>query len=77
MLTLIVCLFLDFIHVQYKKTKNKNILLIKQIKDEKKSLSILNNNRYLLICWDEYRIIARDYKKKTRDVLKEREEQNG
>jgi len=36
MLTLIVCLFLDFIYIQYeKKKKNKNILLIKQRKEEK------------------------------------------
>jgi hypothetical protein len=41
MLTLIVWLFLDFIHVQYKKKNkklNKNILLINQRKDEKKKL---------------------------------------
>jgi len=54
MLTLIVCLFQDFIYVQYKKNKkhNKNILLINQRKMGKiKSLSILNENTYLLICW--------------------------
>ena len=44
MLTLIVWLFLDFIHVQYKKKKNKklnkNILLINQRKDEKKNYKL-------------------------------------
>ena len=32
------------------KKQNRNILLIKQSKDEKKSLSILNHNTYLLTC---------------------------
>jgi len=36
MLTLKVCLFLEFIYKQYKN-KNKNILLIKQRKDKKKN----------------------------------------
>jgi hypothetical protein len=38
--TLIVCLFQDFIYVQYKKNKkhNKNILLIKQRKIEKNKI---------------------------------------
>jgi hypothetical protein len=43
MLTLIVWLFLDFIHVQYKKKNkklNKNILLINQRKDEKKNYKL-------------------------------------
>jgi hypothetical protein len=50
MLTLKVCLFLEFIYKQYKN-KNKNILLIKQRKDKKKikSLPPLNHNTYLLI----------------------------
>ena len=35
MLTLMVCLLLNFIYVQYKKNrKNKNILLINQKKDD-------------------------------------------
>jgi hypothetical protein len=49
MLTLIVCLFLDFIYVQYKKIKikNKNILLIKQIKDEKKKIIKYIESQYI------------------------------
>ena len=35
MLTLIVCLFLDFIYIQYEKKKYIYILLIKQRKEEK------------------------------------------
>jgi hypothetical protein len=38
MLTLIVCLFQDFIYIQYKKKHNKNILLIKQRKNEKNKI---------------------------------------
>jgi len=49
MLTLIVYLFLDFIYVQYKKIKikNKNILLIKQIKDEKKKIIKYIESQYI------------------------------
>ena len=49
MFTLIVCLFLDFIYVQYKKIKikNKNILLIKQIKDEKKKIIKYIESQYI------------------------------
>jgi hypothetical protein len=37
--------------IQKNKKHNKNILLIKQRKNEKnKSLSILNENIYILIC---------------------------
>jgi hypothetical protein len=56
MLTLIVCLFWDFIYLQYKK--EKKILLIKQKK--KKSLSKLNHNTYLLNFEDEDRTTNRD-----------------
>jgi hypothetical protein len=40
MLTLIVCLFWDFIYVQIQKKKkhNKNILLIKQRKNDKNKI---------------------------------------
>jgi len=57
MLTLIVCLFLDFIYLQYKK--EKKILLIKQ-KKNRKSLSKLNHNTYLLNFEDEDRTTNRD-----------------
>jgi len=47
MLTLIMCLFLDFINIQYKKI---NILLIKRRKRKtyRKSLRKLNHNTSLL-----------------------------
>ena len=52
------------------KKQNRNILLIKQSKDEKKSLSILNHNTYLLTCWRwRYNYSDRLQEKKW-DVLK-------
>jgi hypothetical protein len=42
-------LFLDFIYIQYKKNKkqNKNILLIKQRKDEKKKIIKYIESQYI------------------------------
>jgi len=42
MLTLKLCLLLNFIYLQYKK--NKNILLINQRKDEKQKIKISEEN---------------------------------
>jgi hypothetical protein len=57
MLTLIVCLFWDFIYLQYKKEK-KNI--VNKTKKKRKSLSKLNHNTYLLNFEDEDRTTNRD-----------------
>jgi hypothetical protein len=57
MLTLIVCLFQDFIYIQYntKKKHNKNILLIKQRKNEKNKIikHIKENNLNFHNRWEK------------------------
>jgi hypothetical protein len=65
MFTLIVCLFQYFIYIQYKKKKTQQKYIINKTKKKMrkiKSLSILNENTYVLICWRLQE--AKDYKKK-------------
>jgi hypothetical protein len=53
MFTLIVCLFQYFIYIQYKKKKTQQKYIINKTKKKMrkiKSLSILNENTYVLIC---------------------------
>ena len=60
-----MCLFQDFIYIQYKKKKTQQKYIINKTKKKMrkiKSLSILNENTYVLICWRLQE--AKDYKKK-------------
>jgi hypothetical protein len=67
MLTLIMCLFLDFINVQYKKKKQKYIVnKTKKKKKYRKSWCKLNHNTNLLNFEDEDR--TRDWEEKNREI---------
>jgi hypothetical protein len=68
MLTLIMCLFLDFINVQYKKKKKQKYIVNKTKKKKKyrKSWCKLNHNTNLLNFEDEDR--TRDWEEKNREI---------
>ena len=75
MLTLIICLFQDFIYVQYKKQK-KNILLIKQRKYTKKKIIKYIESQYIPFNLLKMKIELQIEitRKQPRDVLKPRRE---
>jgi len=68
MLTLIMCLFLDFINVQYNTKKKQKYIVNKTKKKKKyrKSWCKLNHNTYLLNFEDEDR--TRDWEEKNRQI---------
>jgi len=68
MLTLIMCLFLDFINVQYKKEQRYIVNKTKKKMKYSKSLSKLNHNTYLLNFEDEDRTRDRDWEEKNREI---------
>jgi hypothetical protein len=62
-----MCLFLDFINIQYKKKIQKYIVnKTKKKKKYRKSLCKLNHNTYLLNFEDEDR--TRDWEEKNREI---------
>jgi hypothetical protein len=64
-----IALFLDFIYIQYKK--NKNILLIKQRKDEKKKIIKYIESQYIPFNLLKMKIqLKRQIRRKKQDVLK-------
>jgi hypothetical protein len=87
MLTLIVCLFLDFIYVQYKKKKPKQKYIVnKTNKDEKKKIIKYIESQYIpfnllkmkieLDYKKEKKEFEMDERKKTDEMKRRREKMN-